>query len=153
MTPPAPTSKRPTRLSRVAVSIIIGLLSLSFLSGAMVWWGTHQALGFDLAEGSSFSIRPWLVLHGALNPFLCGLFGWLCYGHVRGGWTMRANRRSGSVMISVFGALILTGSGLYYVGHESARVVLKEAHEWIGLLLPAVLLVHYLAARRWVKNL
>lgn len=153
MMPQVPDSRRPTRLSRLSVGLIIALLSLSFLSGAMVWWGTHQTPGFDLSEAPAFSIRPWLLLHGALNPFLCVLLGWLGYGHIRGGWTMRANRRSGSAMIACFGALILTGTALYYVGHESTRAVLKEAHEWIGMLLPVILLIHYLSARRWAKNL
>lgn len=119
------------------------LLLLSLISGAVVWWEqTVQSRLDPLDAPASFSVRGWLVLHGWLNPFLCVLFGYLCVQHVHPGWESRASRLSGAAMLIVFGGLILTGAGLYYVGSEGGRTVLVWAHRLLGVLWPLALAGH-----------
>lgn len=141
---------RPSRLSTLAHTAVVLLLSLAFISGVLVWWG--QTIQTATLETPSW-LRALVVLHGGLNPFLCALFGYLCCQHIRFGWQLKANLATGLAMELVFAGLILSGVGLYYAGSESARGALVLAHRIMGLLLPAGLAAHWWAGLRWAKKI
>lgn len=146
MTQPLNAAERPNRLSVATHVITLALLGLSFISGVLVWRGLH--LQEARAETPEW-LRGWVVLHGALNPLLCMLFGYFLCDHIRLGWRLRANRLTGLLMETCFAALILTGVGLYYSGGESFRGFWVTAHRALGVALPVCLGAHWIAGRRW----
>ncbi len=146
----AAADPRPSRLARLIQISIAVLLGLSLISGLLVWWGqTIQARELR----SPAWLRPSLVLHGALYPFLCVLFGYLGCQHIRAGWELKANRLSGFFMEFIFVALILSGAGLYYFGDEFWRSACVILHRICGLALPAALTWHWLAGLAWAKKI
>jgi len=145
---PAIPSTRPSRLSPFIHGLVVLLLLLAFISGVVVWYG--QTVNQADAE-PVINVRGWLLLHGWLNPFLCGIFGYLLCQHIRLGWEMKANWLSGVVMEAVFALLILTGTGLYY-SPENWRGAILLLHHLAGVLLPLSLIAHWIASQLWVKK-
>lgn len=150
MSEPINPATRPSRLSVIAHILVVGLLLASFVSGLLVWWG--QTIQFQQSVTPVW-LRPCLVVHGGLNPILCGIFGYLCCQHIRLGWQLRANLVTGFGMEAVFALQILTGVGLYYVGADGWREGLVWTHRIAGLLFPVALAAHWEFARRWVKKI
>ena len=148
MPEPLDPATRPSRIPGPGQVLILLLLGLSLLSGVLVWWGQTVQLRDLTTPGW---LRPALVLHGALNPILCILFGWLLCHHIRRGWQMRANLISGFAMELAFAGLILTGTGLYYLGAEW-RDQLVLGHRVLGLLFPATMALHWITGRRWARR-
>jgi hypothetical protein len=141
--------KRPSRLSPVTHLAVVLFLSLSFISGLLVWQG--QRIQAQTMETPAW-LRASVVLHGGLNPFLCVLFGYLCCQHIRIGWQLRANLVTGITMEIVFGGLILSGIGLYYAGSVESRDLCVQTHRILGLLLAPGLGLHWIAGLRWAKK-
>ncbi len=141
---------RPSRLSLLVHLAVVGLLLLSFISGALIWYGQNANRLADL-DSARFNVQIWRTLHGILNPFLCVVFGYLLCQHIRLGWEMKANRLSGLFMEAIFALLILTGVGIYYAP-ENWQTRLISAHRVLGLLVPLSLTVHWVAAQFWVKK-
>jgi hypothetical protein len=141
-------AERPNRLTPAVHSLTLGLLTLSFISGVLIWRGLH----LQNAESETPAwLRACVIFHGALNPFLCALFGYFLFDHIRVGWQLRANRITGFLMETCFAALILSGVGLYYSGGESFRGFCVIAHRVLGLALPVCLIAHWIAGRRWAS--
>ncbi len=145
---PLNPAERPSRLPFLAHAATVLLVSLGFLSGVVL-------LYFDIVADEGMAKPEWLhgfvVFHGCLFPLQCILFGYLCCQHIRYGWQLKANRRSGFVMEACFIGLILTGVGLYYLGSESLRELCQQIHSVFGVALPISLGVHWFSATRWVK--
>lgn len=142
-------AERPNRLTPAVHAITLILLMSSFISGVLAWRGIHLQ---EVRGETPHWLRTCVVFHGALNPFLCGLFGYFICDHIRVGWQIRANRVSGFLMEACFAGLILTGIGLYYSGGESARTFWVIAHRALGVLLPVLLGAHWIAGRRWAES-
>lgn len=137
---------RPTQLSRVVIFLLILLLGLSFLTGLGLWYVHEQReQRADLPGWTSFC----QTTHGLLNPIISALFGFLWFNHIRGGWKMRVNRKSGGTLSGLMIVLIATGAGLYY---GAARHFWFTLHLLAGLLLAIVLPMHWYAARKWVRE-
>jgi hypothetical protein len=146
---PLDPAARPSRLPLFTHIAVVLLLSLSFISGLVLWQGQRiQARTTETPVWFHASV----VLHGGLNPFLCVLFGYLCCHHIRLGWELRANLVTGITMEIVFGGLILSGIGLYYAGAAESRDLCVQTHRILGLLLAPVLGIHWLAGLRWAKK-
>ena len=149
MAPPLDPATRPSRLPLFTHVAVVALLSLSFISGLLVWQGQR-------IQAQTMETPDWLhaavVLHGSLNPFLCVLFGYLCCEHIRLGWQLRANLVTGLAMEIIFGGLILSGIGLYYVGAATWRELCVQTHRVLGLLLVPGLGLHWMAGWRWAKR-
>jgi hypothetical protein len=143
-------SSRPSRLSVAAHIIVVGSLAISFFSGVALWCGQNAA-------AETLAPAAWLhsarVVHGALNPVLCGVFGYLVSQHIRYGWALRANWVTGLIMEAAFAALIVSALALYYADEGAFRDALVWVHRICGTALPAVLTVHWVAARMWIKKL
>jgi hypothetical protein len=149
MDPSLNPADRPSRLSLLTHLMVVLLTAAAFLTGVVTWRG-------QWVQAQTLQTPEWLrlarVTHGGLNPFLCGLFGYLVCQHIRLGWRLKANLVTGLAMEGVFAALILTGTGLYYVGAEEERAFCVWAHRILGLLLPVSLAAHWIAARIWVRQ-
>jgi hypothetical protein len=143
---------RPTELTRFTVSLLILLLGLSFISGLGLWY-VHE-MQEEVSANAVQGVPTWAwfcrVLHGLLNPAICALFGFLWFAHVRGGWRMRVNRRSGGTMAGLMIALIGTGAALYY--DKAGSHLWFSLHLLAGLLIVFALPAHWLAARKWVRE-
>jgi hypothetical protein len=89
-----------------------------------------------------------MKIHGAAAMAILVLIGMLLSGHVRFAWRARRNRANGSVFLSAFAVLTITGYGLYYAGSEKLRAWTSWIHLAVGLALPILLLIHILLGRR-----
>lgn len=89
-----------------------------------------------------------MKIHGAAAMGILVLIGMLLSAHVRFAWRARRNRTNGSVFLSAFAVLTITGYGLYYAGGERLRAWTSWIHLAVGLALPILLLVHILLGRR-----
>ena len=93
-----------------------------------------------------------LMLHGGTAMATLLLLGALVPLHMQRGWRARKNRTTGSAMITFNAILIVTAFGLYYLGSETLRPWISDAHIVVGLALPLLLLVHVILGRRGSKS-
>ena len=146
-------ANRPTQLTRFTIVLLVVLLGLSFLSGIGLWYVHEQRE--KMAGNPELELPRWTsacqTVHGLLNPAISAVFGYLWFAHVRGGWRMKANRKSGGTMTAMMIVLIATGVGLYY--DDARRHFWFTLHLLAGLLIAFVLPTHWFAARKWVRNL
>ena len=138
---------RSTQLTTSVVSLLVGLLLVSFITGLGLWY-VHE-----LRESQS-ELPSWTnacrTAHGIVNPAICVLLGFLWFNHIRGGWKMRVNRPSGGALTTSLIVLIISGAGLYY--SDEARHFWFTLHLIPGLLLVFILPAHWFAARKWVRS-
>lgn len=144
-----PASSRPSRLSLAAHIAVVSALALSFLSGGLLWYGEPASPEFDAPAW----LHPMRVLHGALNPVLCAVFGYLVAFHIRYGWALRANWVTGLAMEATLAVLIVSALAIYYADEGGLRSGLIWVHRVAGGLLPAVMIAHWIAARIWIKKI
>lgn len=134
------------RLRRLQRYFLYAVLALVFLSGvAWAYWNYLAASPGDF----EMSAKAWAMkIHGAAAMAVLILVGMLLNEHVRLAWRAGRNRANGSVFLSAFAFLTITGYGLYYAGGERLRAWTSWVHLAIGLLLPILLLIHILLGRR-----
>jgi hypothetical protein len=122
------------------------VLTLVFLSGvAWAYWNYFIASPGDF----EMSAKAWAMkVHGGAAMAVLVLIGMLLNVHVRFAWHARRNRANGSVFLSAFAVLTITGYGLYYAGGERLRSWTSWIHLAIGLVLPILLLIHILLGRK-----
>lgn len=140
---PRPDSIRLKLLQRYS---LYAVLSLLFLSGvAWAYWNYLIGSPGDFEA----SAKAWAIkIHGAAAMGILVLIGMLLSAHVRFAWRARRNRGNGSVFLSAFAVLTITGYGLYYVGGERLRAWTSWIHLTVGLALPILLLMHIFLGRR-----
>src|SRR6267378_6284068 len=134
------------RLKRLQRYFLYAVLSLVFLSGvAWAYWNYLVASPGDF----EMSAKAWAMkVHGAAAMAVLVLIGMLLNAHVRFAWRARRNRTNGSVFLSAFAVLTITGYGLYYAGGEMLREWTSWIHLAVGLALPILLLIHIFLGRR-----
>jgi hypothetical protein len=134
------------RLKRVQRYFLYAVFALLFLSG--VTWAYWNY--FVVAPGDfEASAKVWAMkIHGAAAMAVLVLIGMLLTAHVRFGWRARRNRVNGSIFLSAFACLAITGYGLYYAGGERLRAWTSWIHLAVGLVLPILLLLHIFLGRR-----
>jgi cation transport ATPase len=134
------------RLKRLQRYFLYAVLALLFLSGA-AWAYWNYLAGSPGDFGTS--AKAWAMkIHGAVAMAILVLIGMLLSGHVRFAWRARRNRANGSVFLSAFAVLTITGYGLYYAGGEKLRAWTSWIHLAVGLALPILLLIHIFLGRR-----
>jgi hypothetical protein len=139
---PRPDSIRLKRSQRYFLYAVSALL---FLSGvAWAFWNYLRSPGDFETSAKSWAMK----IHGAAAMAILVLIGMLLNGHVRFAWRARRNRPNGSIFLSAFAVLTITGYGLYYAGGESLRAWTSWIHLAVGLALPILLLVHIFLGRR-----
>jgi hypothetical protein len=133
------------RLKRSQIYFLYAVLALLFLSGvAWAYWNyLRPPADFEIGA-KSWAMR----IHGAAAMAILVLIGMLLNGHVRFAWRACRNRANGSIFLSAFAVLTITGYGLYYAGGETLRASTSWIHLAVGLALPILLLIHILLGRR-----
>jgi cbb3-type cytochrome oxidase subunit 3 len=133
-------------LKRLQSFFLYAVLALVFLSGvAWAYWNYLVTSPGDF----EMAAKAWAMkVHGAAAMAVLVLIGMLLNAHVRFAWRARRNRANGSVFLSAFAVLIVTGYGLYYAGGERLRAWTSWIHLAIGLVLPILLLIHIFLGRR-----
>lgn len=122
------------------------MLALIFLSGvAWAFWNYLAASPGDFET----SAKAWAMkIHGAAAMAILVAVGMLLNEHVRLAWRARRNRANGSVFLSAFAVLTITGYVLYYAGGEKLRAWTSWIHLAVGLVLPILLLIHIFLGKR-----
>jgi cation transport ATPase len=123
------------------------VVSVLFVSGAL-WLLANRLKDMTAGEMWSRMGASLLMLHGAAAMLMLVLFGSLMPFHVRVGWRRKRNRATGTAMLAVNAALIVTAFGLYYAGADRARDWASDLHIGVGFALPALLALHVLRGRR-----
>jgi len=140
---PRPDSIRLKRLQRYFLYTVLALL---FLSGVAWACWNYLAASPGVFETSA---KAWAMkIHGAAAMAVLVLIGMLLTAHVRFAWRARRNRANGSVFLSAFAVLTITGYGLYYAGGERLRAWTSWIHLTVGLALPVLLLIHIVFGRK-----
>jgi hypothetical protein len=140
---PRPDSIRLKRLQRYILYAVLALLFLSGLTWA--YWNYLAASPGDFET----SAKTWAMkIHGAVAMAVLVLIGMLLSGHVRLAWRAHRNRANGSLFLSAFAVLTITGYGLYYAGGERVRAWTSWLHTAVGLALPIFLMVHIWLGKR-----
>lgn len=122
------------RLHPAHRALLYAVLGVLFASGAI---------------GEMESVRALLMkVHGAAAMATLILVGVLLAKHVPGGWTARANRASGVVLLAALTWLSATGYVLYYAGGERWREIAAQTHLWIGIGVAAIFAVHLIRPRQ-----
>jgi cation transport ATPase len=121
------------------------VFAVLWLSGAL-WlvaeWRKQADLGPVRTPIQTLSMK----IHGAAMLLYLAMLGTLCT-HVRRGFASRANRMSGTVVIAVNLAMIISAWMLYYVTGEALREWSSLIHWSIGLAAVLLLLGHILLGR------
>ncbi len=140
---PRPDSIRLKRLQRYFLYAVLALL---FFSGvAWTYWNYLAVSPGDFGT----SAKIWTMkIQGASAMAILVLIGMLLSGHVRFAWRAGRNRANGSMFLSAFALLIITGYGLYYAGGERLRAWTSWIHLSVGLVLAILLLIHIFLGRR-----
>jgi hypothetical protein len=134
------------RLRRLQRYFLYAVLALVFFSG--VAWAYWNYLAASPGE-FEMSAKAWAMkIHGAAAMAVLVLVGMLLNEHVRLAWRARRNRANGSVFLSAFAFLTITGYGLYYAGGEGLRAWTSWIHLVMGLVLPILLLIHIFLGKR-----
>ena len=126
--------------------LLYGVFALLFFSGAAcAYWNNLVPSPGDFEMGA----KAWAMkVHGAAAMAILVLVGMLLTGHVRSAWRARRNRGNGSLFLSAFGILTVTGYGLYYAGGENLRAWSSWIHLAVGLALPLLLILHIWLGKR-----
>jgi hypothetical protein len=132
-------------LKRLQRYFLYTVLILLFLSGvAWAYWNYLRSPGDFETSAKAWTLK----IHGAAAMAILVLVGMLLTGHVRFAWRARRNRANGSIFLSAFAVLTITGYGLYYAGGERLRAWTSWIHLAFGLALPILLLIHIFQGRR-----
>jgi hypothetical protein len=136
----------PIRLKRSQRWFLYAVLALLFLTGvAWAYWNDLVPSPGDF----EMSAKAWAMkIHGAAAMAILVFVGMLLTSHVRFAWRARRNRGNGSLFLSAFGILTITGYGLYYAGGENLRAWSSWIHLGVGLALPFLIIVHIWRGKR-----
>jgi hypothetical protein len=136
------------RLSSRHATILHAVVCVLFLSGAL-------AAGYDLLALTERDdlmplwVKAWaLMVHGGAAMLFLILFGSVLPVHVKRAWHAGRNRLSGSLLMVAISVLIITGYGLYYIGHELSREVMLWTHLVLGCGEPILFVTHLLLGRK-----
>lgn len=129
-------------------SVVYALFSILFITGA-AWIAADQMKDAPLAgETWQMVASNLLMIHGGAAMLTLICIGSLIPLHMERGWRSRRNRLAGAVMVGCNTVLIATAFGLYYAGSEIWRPWMSNLHIALGIVLPALFIMHVLAGRR-----
>ena len=127
---------------------LYGIFTVLFVSG-VVW-----LLADRMKNNAEGDVEMWqqaasflLTLHGGAAMITLMLLGALGPMHVQRAWRTGTNRATGVASIAMYGLLIATAFGLYYLGSEAVRPWISYVHIAFGLAVPAVITAHIMVGR------
>jgi hypothetical protein len=126
---------------------LYGVFSVLFVTGA-VWliadaW--KDSPSGDFWQGLSASL---LMIHGGAAMVALVLLGALIPIHVMRAWRSRRNRVAGAAMVAANVLFVATAFGLYYAGSDTRRPWISDLHIAVGLIFPALIVIHVVTGRR-----
>jgi len=126
---------------------LYGFFGLLFASGAL--WMVADQLKNHTEDNEIWqqSAAFLLSMHGGAAMVTLMLLGALGPMHVQRAWRAKKNRATGIVSLAMYGLLIGTAFGLYYVGSEALRPWISNIHIAFGLGVPAVITAHIVIGR------
>jgi hypothetical protein len=86
--------------------------------------------------------RSWLEVHAALGFLGMIVLGYLVGTHIMPAYRTGEKRPTGFSLLGSIVVLTLTAYGLYYVGNDTLRAVMRNIHVWLGLALPVFWCLH-----------
>jgi small-conductance mechanosensitive channel len=127
---------------------LYGVFALLFVSGAF-WLLADQMMKQTEGDSETWQQLASLLLtaHGGAAMVTLMLLGALGPMHVQRAWRAKTNRATGIASIVVYGLLIATAFGLYYLGSEVLRPWISYIHIVFGLAVPAVITAHVMVGR------
>ena len=132
--------------------ILYCISGILWLSGTAWLYFRYFVQGQEEFNAQSYSAQAMcLKIHGAVAIAFLVIFGTLLY-HIPPGWRQKSQRPSGMSLLTICGILILTGWGIYYIGHEEFRHFNSIIHCALGFLLPAIIFLHVWNANRIQDN-
>ena len=127
---------------------LYGIFALLFVSG-VVW-----LLADRMKNNPEADTEMWqqaasflLTLHGGAAMITLMLLGALGPMHVQRAWRAKTNRATGIASLTLYGLLIATAFGLYYLGSEVVRPWISYVHIAFGIAVPAVIAAHVMVGR------
>lgn len=142
----AAQSAAATRAVKRKRRVVIAIGLMCWLTG-VAWLIYH----YFMPRMGEFGPEPhpleawWLKLHGLAAFAAMILLGWLWAVHMRPALRAGRWRRSGIVLVTLSGLLVVSGYLLYY-GPAQWHDMTSLAHWLIGVGLPVVALAHILIA-------
>jgi hypothetical protein len=126
---------------------LYGVFSVLFVTGA-VWliadaW--KDSPSGDFWQGLSASL---LMIHGGAAMVALVLLGALIPIHVMRAWRSRRNRVAGAAMVAANVLFVATAFALYYAGSDTWRPWISDLHIAVGLIFPALIVIHVVTGRR-----
>ena len=142
------------RLKNAFRFALYGIFALLFVSGA-AWIYADQ-----MKNNTEIDTEMWqqaaaflLSMHGGAAMVTLMLLGALGPMHVQRAWRAKKNRATGVVSLAMYGLLIATAFGLYYLGSETLRPWISTIHIAFGLAVPAVITAHIMVGRASVATM
>ena len=116
------------------------------------WLIADQGKETENAERWQQAAASLLMLHGGGAMLTLLLLGALVPLHVQRAWRARKNRTTGATMVTLNVLLVVTAFGLYYAGSDIVRPWISDVHIVIGMVLPALFIIHVLLGRRSTRR-
>src|SRR5262245_34342287 len=127
---------------------LYGVFSLLFVSGAVWIYADQMKNNTEMDTDMWQQVAAFLLsLHGGAAMVTLMLLGALGPMHVQRAWRAKKNRATGIASMAMYGLLIATAFGLYYVGSEALRPWISTIHIAFGLAVPAVITAHIMVGR------
>jgi hypothetical protein len=138
------------RWHRLSLYGVSGLLAAS----GILWLVVHYFFRVAGEFGETVNpLEPWTMkLHGAAAMAALFFVGSLLNSHMRRAHHARRNRYSGWGMATLLALLTISGYALYYLASESSRPLWSATHWVLGLLFPALLVLHIFLGRRAARR-
>ena len=141
------TARRPTKLPRWHEWSIYSSFGLLFVSG-VAWLILDRWVRVEGEFGPEHhpAEHLMLVLHGVAAYALLMVAGALIPVHIKLGWSIRRNLKSGITVAIALVILSLTALGLYYLSGEGSRSLASLAHWALGIVTLPLLAIHVIRA-------
>lgn len=135
--------RRPIRLPTWQEYSVYGTLGALVVTG-LLWLALDQWVRTAGEFGAEHHpAQRWaLIAHGVAAYLFLVVGGAMIPVHVKVGWHLGRNRRSGLLVGITAILLALSGVGLYYLGEETSRAAVSPMHWVVGLIIGPALVIH-----------
>lgn len=121
--------------------LITGVLLVPTMLEMRMAWDSPVQVSADLRLASA-------ALHTTIAFAAMILIGSLSAVHMRVGWKRHLNRISGIGLLLLFGILLLTAIGMFYVGDEDFSRWSSVVHSTVGVVVTVLFCWHMEKGRR-----
>lgn len=142
------TKRRPTKLPRWHEWSIYLTFGVLFATG-VAWLVLDRWVRIEGEFGPEHhpAEHVMLIVHGIAAYALLLVAGALIPVHIKLGWSIRRNLKSGIAVGTALLALSLTGLGLYYLSAEGVRGSASLGHWLVGIAALPILVIHVFRGR------